>query len=66
MKGPDDDKEEESEMSITDLKEQREKQKKEAEVLRLADIASQEQKIAAFNKTEVNSGCCWGMGKMFS
>jgi hypothetical protein len=62
FKGPDEDREEESEMSITEMKEQREKQKKEAEVLRHADIAAQEKKMEALRKKEEDRGCSWGMG----
>lgn len=62
FKGPDEDREEESEMSITAMKEQREKQKKEAEVLRHADLAAQEKKMETLRKKEEDSGCSWGMG----
>lgn len=61
-KGPDEDIEEESEMSITEIKEQREKQKKGAEILRRADLAAQEKKMEEIRKKEDDSSCSWGMG----
>lgn len=50
-------------MSVTALKEQRERQTKEAEVLRHADMAAQEKKLNAIRKKEDDGGCSWGMGK---
>ncbi|CAC5356280.1 Kanadaptin [Mytilus coruscus] len=61
LQGPSEDQEEESEMSVTALKEQREKQTKEAEVLRHADMAAQEKKLNAIRKKEDDGGCSWGM-----
>ncbi|CAC5366499.1 Kanadaptin [Mytilus coruscus] len=61
LQGPSEDQEEESEMSVTALKEQREKQTKEAEVLRHADMAAQEKKLDAIRKKEDDGGCSWGM-----
>ena len=61
--GPEDDVEEESELSVTELKQQREKQKREAEVLKAAYLEDQEKKKAALTR-KADDGCSWGMGKL--
>ncbi|CAG2245428.1 Kanadaptin [Mytilus edulis] len=61
LQGPGEDQEEESDLSVTALKEQRERQTKEAEVLRHADMAAQEKKLDAIRKKEDDGGCSWGM-----
>ncbi|ESO96480.1 hypothetical protein LOTGIDRAFT_115736 [Lottia gigantea] len=59
LQGPETDQEEESELSITEIKQQREKQKREAEVLRLAE-AEQNERVR--QQMTGDDGCSWGMG----
>ncbi|XP_053408761.1 kanadaptin-like [Mercenaria mercenaria] len=61
LQGPDTDRQEESEMSASEMKEQREKQKKEAEVLRQAEIEEAERKAEILKKREESKGCSWGI-----
>lgn len=62
LHGPDSDREEESELSVNEMKEQRERQIKEAEVLRQAEIAEEEKKAEMIRKQEEDRGCSWGIG----
>lgn len=62
FKGPDDDRDEESELTISEMKEQRERQKREAEVLKQADLA-EDSKLQQMKTKEDSSGCTWGIGK---
>ena len=62
LHGPDSDREEESELSVNEMKEQRERQIKEAEVLRQAEIAEKEKKAEMIRKQEEDRGCSWGIG----
>jgi len=60
--GPQCDVEEEADLSVSEMKEQREKQKKEAEILRLADLAEEERKLEAIKRKQEETGCSWGIG----
>ena len=46
------------------MKEQRERQKKEAEVLKAAELVQLEEKTAAIEKAKSDEGCMWGMGML--
>ncbi|XP_060592039.1 kanadaptin-like [Ruditapes philippinarum] len=61
LQGPDTDREEESEMSPAEMKEQREKQKKEADLIRQAEIDEAERKAELLKKREESKGCSWGI-----
>ena len=56
LQGPEDDQEDESELTITEMKNQREQKKKEEELLE--NLADDEPE-----KKKEDSGCSWGMGK---
>ncbi|KAK6180668.1 hypothetical protein SNE40_008674 [Patella caerulea] len=60
LQGPETDQEEESELSVTEIKQQRDRQKREAEVLRLADADESDRLQQKMNQDE---GCSWGMGE---
>ncbi|CAE1283647.1 unnamed protein product [Acanthosepion pharaonis] len=55
-KGPDDDQEEESELSITELKMQREKHKRETELFRQDDVEEDPNEVISRD-----DGCMWGI-----
>lgn len=61
LHGPNTDREEESELSVAEMKEQRERQLKEAEVLRQAELAEKEKKAELIRKQEEDKGCLWGI-----
>ncbi|KAL4228390.1 Kanadaptin [Mactra antiquata] len=61
LQGPDTDREDESELSATEMKEQREKHLKEAELLRQAEIEEAERKAELIKKREESKGCSWGI-----
>ncbi|XP_064601680.1 kanadaptin-like [Liolophura sinensis] len=61
LQGPEKDAEAESELSVTELKEQRERQKREVEVLRLAELEENEKKLAEQEKRRELTGCSWGL-----
>lgn len=61
LQGPDSDREAESELSASEMKEQREKQKKEAELIRQAEIEEAERKAELLKKREESKGCSWGI-----
>ncbi|KAL3874661.1 hypothetical protein ACJMK2_037643 [Sinanodonta woodiana] len=61
LQGPDEDKEEESELTVAELKEQREKQNKEAELLRQAELMEEERNLQEQRQREEEIGCTWGM-----
>ncbi|XP_061172890.1 kanadaptin-like [Saccostrea echinata] len=63
LQGPEEDKEEESDLSVEEMKQQREKQKREAEFLRQAELAEEERKIQELKAKEEARGCSWGMGE---
>ncbi|XP_055956876.1 kanadaptin [Patella vulgata] len=60
LQGPETDQDEESELSVTEIKQQRDRQKREAEVLRLADADESNRLQQKMNQDE---GCSWGMGE---
>ena len=62
LHGPDSDREEESELSVSEMKEQREKLHKEAELLRQAELAEEEKTAEMIRKREEDKGCSWGIG----
>ncbi|XP_022335105.1 kanadaptin-like [Crassostrea virginica] len=62
LQGPEEDREEESNLSLEEMKQQREKQKREAEFLRQAELAEEERKIQELKAKEEARGCSWGMG----
>ncbi|XP_059160552.1 kanadaptin-like isoform X2 [Physella acuta] len=59
--GPPEDLEEESEMTITEMKAQKEKFQKEAELLRQIEMQEEMQRIEAEKKMLEDRGCGWGM-----
>ncbi|WAR04696.1 NADAP-like protein [Mya arenaria] len=61
LQGPDSDRQEESELSVKEMKEQRDKQQKEAEVLRQAEIDESERKAELNRQREEQKGCSWGI-----
>ena len=61
LQGPNIDRQEESELSAAEMREQREKQKKEAEVLRQAEIKEAEMKAELIKQREDQKGCSWGI-----
>lgn len=62
LQGPEDDREEESNLSVEEMKQQREKQKREADFLRQAEQAEEERKIQELKAKEEARGCSWGIG----
>ena len=63
LKGPEDDQDEESSLSVTELKEQRDRQKLETDLLRQAGM-QEEQLRSDLEKQRLESeGCSWGIGK---
>ena len=61
--GPPDDQDEEAELSVTEMKQLREKQLKEVEVLKQAELQALEQKAEKEKEAMEDTGCSWGMGK---
>ncbi|GFO30162.1 kanadaptin [Plakobranchus ocellatus] len=61
LQGPSEDEEEESEMSVTELKEQKERLVKEAQLLRQAELQEEMERIEADKKAFEDNGCAWGM-----
>ncbi|XP_074663172.1 kanadaptin-like [Tubulanus polymorphus] len=59
LQGPPDDQDAESELTITEMKLQREKQKAQAELLKQANLDEIE---AAKQKVQQDTSCSWGMG----
>lgn len=65
FQGPDYDAEEESELSVTELKQQRDKQKREAELLRQNELQEAERQQEAAQKMLEDQGCSWGLGESY-
>ncbi|KAH3699321.1 hypothetical protein DPMN_074277 [Dreissena polymorpha] len=63
LQGPDTDRQEESELSVSEMKEQREKQLKEAELLRQAEMEEAERKAELIKQREELVGCSWGINE---
>jgi hypothetical protein len=63
LKGPEEDREPESEMSVTELKEKTARLKKEAEVLKQAELQEEEEREIQRQKILDTQGCSWGMGE---
>ena len=61
-KGPEEDQEPESALSVSELKEQAAKLKREAEVLKQAEINEEEERERQRQKILDTRGCSWGMG----
>ena len=61
LQGPSDDRLEESELSVKEMVAQRDKQKKEADLLRQAELDEAERKAEILKKREEDKGCAWGM-----
>lgn len=49
-------------MSVTEIKEQRERQKKEAEVLHQAELIEEETRMQKEKQRLEDKGCTWGIG----
>lgn len=49
-------------MTVTEIKEQRERQKKEIELLKQAELSEIEEKKKALQKAATDEGCSWGIG----
>ena len=65
FKGPSEDEEDESELTVTEIKEQRIKQKKEAELLHQARQEEMEREGEERKKKMQDRGCSWGIGKLY-
>lgn len=61
LQGPDSDVEDESELSVAEMKQQRDKQLREAELLRQMEIAEEKRKLEKLQAEEEARGCSWGM-----
>ncbi|CAH1791659.1 unnamed protein product [Owenia fusiformis] len=59
LQGPAEDQEEESELSITEMKELRERQKNELEILKAAELEKSEGSVGRIESS--NDGCSWGI-----
>ena len=60
--GPDTDEEQESELTVTEIKEQRQLQKREAELMRQTQQMEREENKKMAEDAAVGSQCCWGIG----
>lgn len=65
-KGPETDQDDESELSVAELMTQRERQKKEVEVLRQLEAKEMEELVQRKMKAEQDVGCTWGFGTVSS
>ncbi|CAL1536937.1 unnamed protein product [Lymnaea stagnalis] len=62
LQGPSEDEEEESEMTITEIKAQKMKFQKEAEILQQLEMQEEMQRLEEEKKMLEDKGCGWGMG----
>ena len=62
VQGPDADQDAESELSVAELKVQRERQSKEVEVLRQVEAREMQELVQRKMKAEQDVGCTWGFG----
>lgn len=62
MKGPNEDQEEESELTVTELREQRLKLERETELLKQAELQEMEEAQRKQEQAEQEAGCTWGIG----
>jgi len=60
--GPETDQDDESELSVAELMMQRERQKKEVEVLRQLEAKEMEEMVQRKMKAAQDVGCTWGFG----
>jgi len=63
-KGPEADQDDEYELSMAELKMQRERQKKEVEVLRQLEVKEMEEIVQRKMRAEQDVGCTWGFGML--
>jgi len=63
-KGPEADQDDESELSTAELKVQRERQKKEVELLRQLEVKEMEEIVQRKMRAAQDVGCTWGFGMM--
>ena len=66
LQGPQEDQEEESEMTVTEMKVQREKLKKEAEILKAMEAEAERQRSEETQRLMQDRGCGWGMGELYT
>jgi len=66
VQGPDSDQDDESELSVAELKFQRERQTKEVEVLRQLEAKEMEELVQRKIKADHDVGCTWGFGTCHS
>lgn len=62
VQGPESDQDDESELSVAELKVQRERQKKEVEVLHQLEAKEMEEFVERKMKADHDVGCTWGFG----
>ena len=62
VQGPESDQDDESELSVAELKVQRERQNKEVEVLHQLEAKEMEEFVERKMKADHDVGCTWGFG----
>uniref|UniRef100_A0A2C9M7T7 FHA domain-containing protein n=1 Tax=Biomphalaria glabrata TaxID=6526 RepID=A0A2C9M7T7_BIOGL len=63
LQGPAEDEEEESDLTVTEMKAQKEKLQKQAEILRQLEMQEEMRRIQEEQKILEDRGCSWGMGE---